>query len=82
MIQPNNSKKQTTTNSVSTMRRLHYGRFIVLAGKKYGRASYFLKRDLKLSNSQIIVKGICYYLIEKEEVEMKGELIVNKSLAA
>lgn len=82
MIQPNNTKKQTTTTSIPAMRRLNYGRFIVLAGKKYARASYFLKRDLKLSNSQIIVKGICYYLIEKEEVELKGELIVTNSLAA
>ncbi len=76
MVKQTKSNKSTnsqknTTKSLNTFKVLYYGSILVLNGKeKFARANYFVKRGLALSKSHVIFRGVCYYLVEKPEVEM------------
>jgi hypothetical protein len=62
-----------TDATVNVLRVLYHGRIIELNGElQFARASYFIKRGLKLSNSQIIFKGSCYFLINVNTSVMKA----------
>ena len=61
-----------TDATVNVLRVLYHGRIIELNGElQFARASYFIKRGLKLSNSQIIFKGSCYYLLDKDSIKLE-----------
>lgn len=61
-----------TNAAANSFRVLYHGRIIELNGElQFARASYFIKRGLKLSNSQIIFKGSCYYLLDKGSIKLE-----------
>jgi hypothetical protein len=65
-------KMKKTDATVNVLRVLYHGRIIELNGElQFARASYFIKRGLKLSNSQIIFKGSCYYLLVKGSIKLE-----------
>lgn len=65
---------QTSLGSAhNTLRVLYFGRIVVLNGKqRFARATYFIKRDLELSNTHIIYKGVCFYPIVKDVVDIQS----------
>jgi hypothetical protein len=73
MLSPSSLNQFTKGSAPNTLRVLYFGRILVLNGKqRFARATYFIKRDLELSNTHIIYKGVCFYPILKDMVDMQS----------
>jgi hypothetical protein len=73
MLSPSSLNQITKGSAPNTLRVLYFGRILVLNGKqRFARATYFIKRDLELSNTHIIYKGVCFYPILKDVVDMQS----------
>ena len=71
MLSKSLSNQTLNGSANNTLRVLYFGRILVLNGKqRFARATYFIKRDLELSNTHIIYKGVCFYPIVKNVVDI------------
>lgn len=78
MLTPTLINQTSLGSAHNTLRVLYFGRIVVLNGKqRFARATYFIKRDLELSNTHIIYKGVCYYPIVKDMVDMQSVKNMN-----
>lgn len=73
MLTPTLINQTPLGSAHNTLRVLYFGRIVVLNGKqRFARATYFIKRDLELSNTHIIYKGVCFYPIVKDVVDIQS----------